>query len=56
MVGNIGPDTFGRDDNALVLVDAAGARELARADKLVLARQLVAEIATRIAAVPKRRP
>ncbi len=50
IVGNIGPATFGRDDNALTLVDAAGVRELARADKLTLARQLVREIASRIAA------
>jgi phosphopantothenoylcysteine decarboxylase/phosphopantothenate--cysteine ligase len=54
IVGNLGPATFGRDDNALLLVDAQGERELPgggrRADKLVLARQLVAEIAKRIAA------
>jgi phosphopantothenoylcysteine decarboxylase/phosphopantothenate--cysteine ligase len=50
MIGNLGPATFGRDDNALVLVDAAGERELAQADKLTLARQLVEEIAARIAA------
>jgi len=50
LVGNIGPDTFGRDDNALLLVDAAGARELPRADKLTLARALVAEIARRLPA------
>jgi phosphopantothenoylcysteine decarboxylase / phosphopantothenate---cysteine ligase len=48
VVANIGPDTFGRDDNALTLVDAGGARELPRADKLALARQLVAEIAIRL--------
>ena len=48
LVGNIGPDTFGRDDNALLLVDAHGHRELPRADKLTLARQLVAEIARRL--------
>jgi len=54
IVGNLGPATFGQDDNALILIDADGARELARADKLVLGRQLVAEIATRLAAVPKR--
>lgn len=45
VVGNLGPDTFGRDDNALLLVDAKGERELPRADKLTLARQLVREIA-----------
>ena len=48
IVGNLGPATFGRDDNALTLVDAAGHRELPRADKLTLARQLVAEIAARL--------
>jgi phosphopantothenoylcysteine decarboxylase/phosphopantothenate--cysteine ligase len=48
LVGNIGPATFGRDDNALLLVDAQGSRELARASKLSLARQLVVEIASRI--------
>ncbi len=48
IVGNLGPATFGRDDNALVLVDADGERNLAQADKLTLARQLVEEIAGRI--------
>ena len=48
LVGNIGPDTFGRDDNALLLVDAHGSTELPRADKLSLARQLVGEIARRL--------
>ncbi|MBN8508438.1 MAG: bifunctional phosphopantothenoylcysteine decarboxylase/phosphopantothenate--cysteine ligase CoaBC [Burkholderiales bacterium] len=50
IVGNIGPATFGRDDNALLLVDDAGERELPRADKLTLARALVAEIAQRLGA------
>ena len=48
LVGNIGPATFGRDDNALLLVDAQGSRELPRASKLALARQLVADIAQRL--------
>jgi phosphopantothenoylcysteine decarboxylase/phosphopantothenate--cysteine ligase len=48
VVGNIGPATFGQDDNALTLVDAGGHRELPRADKLTLARALVAEIAARL--------
>jgi phosphopantothenoylcysteine decarboxylase / phosphopantothenate---cysteine ligase len=48
LVGNIGPDTFGRDHNALLLVDANGASELPRADKLSLARALMAEIARRL--------
>ncbi len=48
LVGNIGPSTFGRDDNELVLFDAKGHRSLGRADKLSLARLLADEIATRI--------
>ena len=52
LVGNIGPATFGMDDNALLLVDAQGTLELPRADKLTLARQLVAEIARRLGRDP----
>ncbi len=48
LVGNIGHQTFGRDDNELVLFDATGSHPLARADKLSLARTLVAEIARRL--------
>lgn len=48
LVGNIGPDTFGQDDNALLLVDEAGSRALPRDSKLALARQLIAEIAQRL--------
>lgn len=48
VVGNLGPATFGQDDNALTLVDAQGNRELPRADKLTLARQLIVEIARRL--------
>jgi phosphopantothenoylcysteine decarboxylase/phosphopantothenate--cysteine ligase len=45
LVGNIGPDTFGQDDNALLLIDASGAHELPRDSKLSLARKLIATIA-----------
>ena len=48
IVGNLGPATFGQDDNTLLLVDADGDRELATADKLSLARTLVHEIAQRL--------
>ena len=48
MIGNDGPQAFGRDDNSLVLISAAGERSLPRAGKLALARQLVAEIAARL--------
>jgi phosphopantothenoylcysteine decarboxylase/phosphopantothenate--cysteine ligase len=48
IVGNIGPSTFGRDDNKLLLVDEHGERELPSASKLHLARALVADIAARL--------
>jgi len=50
LVGNIGPATFGQDDNALLLVDEFGTTDMARDSKLALARKLVAEISTRIRA------
>lgn len=48
LIGNLGPNTFGRDDNEIVLFDANGQQSLPRADKATLARQLIAEIAKRI--------
>lgn len=52
IVGNLGPATFGRDDNTLLLVDADGHRELPTAGKLDLARELVREIARRLPTTP----
>jgi phosphopantothenoylcysteine decarboxylase / phosphopantothenate---cysteine ligase len=48
LVGNIGHQTFGKDENELVLFDDKGNQRLPRADKQDLARQLVAEIASRL--------
>ena len=53
LVGNIGTDTFGADDNALLLVDEHGVSDWPKASKLALARQLVSEIATRLPAFRK---
>ena len=54
IVGNIGPQTFGQDDNALLLIDAQGATELPRNSKIALARQLVAHIAQQtISTIPQ---
>ena len=50
LVGNIGPATFGQDDNALLLVDEVGVKDLARDSKLALARKLIAEISIRTGA------
>ena len=48
LVGNIGHETFGRDENELLLIDETGGRRLPRASKEALAAELVAEIATRL--------
>ncbi len=55
IVGNLGPATFGRDDNALLLIDAQTDQALpadgSRADKLTLARALMQDIAQRLQAL-----
>ena len=53
LVANIGHQTFGRDDNELLLVDAEGMTRLPRADKQALAKSLVTEIAHRLPATVK---
>ncbi len=50
MVGNHATTAFGRDDNALTIHEASGPTTLERADKLVLARRLIATIAERLGA------
>ncbi|MBB3211176.1 phosphopantothenoylcysteine decarboxylase/phosphopantothenate--cysteine ligase [Herbaspirillum sp. Sphag1AN] len=49
LVGNIGHQTFGKDDNTLTLFDDNGSTTLPSADKQTLARQLVREIGLRLA-------
>jgi phosphopantothenoylcysteine decarboxylase/phosphopantothenate--cysteine ligase len=48
LIGNIGHQTFGKDENELVLFDDSGHKRLPRTGKQELARQLIAEIAARI--------
>ena len=48
IVGNIGPDTFGSDLNQLLVIDAAGSKKIAKAEKLQLARQLIQLVAKKI--------
>ena len=50
LVANLGPQTFGRDDNACLLIDSGAVREFARMPKLELARRLIEEFAARLAA------
>ena len=50
IVGNEAHHAFGRDDNALTIYEAEGRTVLPRADKLTLARSLVALIADRLPA------
>jgi phosphopantothenoylcysteine decarboxylase/phosphopantothenate--cysteine ligase len=45
LVGNLGPATFGQDDNTLLLVTPDGVEEFARDSKLALARRLIARCA-----------
>jgi len=45
LAANLASETFGKDTNALTLLDDDGVYELPRAAKIVLARQLVAHIA-----------
>jgi phosphopantothenoylcysteine decarboxylase/phosphopantothenate--cysteine ligase len=47
VIANRAQDAFGADDNVLEMVDRSGATPLPRADKLVQARRIVAEIARR---------
>ena len=48
LVGNIGPATFGQDDNTLLLIDAHGSSALPQASKAQLGHALIAEIARRL--------
>ena len=48
LIGNLGPLTFGLDDNEVVLFEAGGVTKLPRADKQMLAGALIAEIAKRL--------
>jgi phosphopantothenoylcysteine decarboxylase/phosphopantothenate--cysteine ligase len=48
MVGNIGPATFGKDENALLLLDEEGTIEIPSASKDELAQRLIFEINKRL--------
>jgi phosphopantothenoylcysteine decarboxylase/phosphopantothenate--cysteine ligase len=48
LVANIGPETFGLDDNQIALIDAKGLKKLPRGSKTNLARELIAHIAKQI--------
>lgn len=48
LVGNLGQNTFGKDENELIIFDETGHKELGKADKQTLATQLIEEISKRI--------
>ena len=48
LVANLGPSTFGLDDNELLLVEENNTSKMPRANKLTLARQLITHIAKKI--------
>ena len=48
LVANLGPQTFGQDDNELLIIEELGMKKLAKANKLDLSRQLIQYIAKKI--------
>lgn len=50
LIANIGPDTFGRDDNQILILDGERSIALPRASKDALAQALVGEIGRRLEA------
>ncbi len=48
LVANIGPETFGLDENELLVVEEKGNQRFARSNKLDLSRQLISLISTKI--------
>jgi len=48
LVANIGPDTFGLDENELLVIEEKGNQRFARSNKLDLSRQLISLISTKI--------
>ena len=55
MVGNVGPLTFGQDDNELILIDERGVKTLERNSKEKLAHLLISDLAERLPVFLKER-
>lgn len=45
LIANIGPETFGLDENQIALIDVKGVKKLPRGSKINLARELIAHVA-----------
>ncbi|PSB91827.1 bifunctional phosphopantothenoylcysteine decarboxylase/phosphopantothenate--cysteine ligase CoaBC [Candidatus Pandoraea novymonadis] len=54
LVANLGPTTFGQDNNEVILFDDTGQQHFARTDKVTLARLLIAEITKRLPTQSKK--
>jgi phosphopantothenoylcysteine decarboxylase/phosphopantothenate--cysteine ligase len=48
LVANIGPSTFGLDENELLIIEDGKSSKLAKSDKLNLSRQLISLISKKI--------
>jgi phosphopantothenoylcysteine decarboxylase/phosphopantothenate--cysteine ligase len=48
VIGNLAPETFGKDEALLILFDKEGAHSLPKSDKLTCARRLMKEISLRL--------
>ena len=48
LVANIGPDTFGLDENQLLIIEKSGSKKTSKLNKLALSRELIQLVSTKI--------
>jgi phosphopantothenoylcysteine decarboxylase/phosphopantothenate--cysteine ligase len=48
LVANIGPDTFGLDENQLLIIEQSGSIKTSKLNKLALSRELIQLVSTKI--------
>ena len=48
LVANIGPDTFGLDENQLLIIEESGSKKTSKLNKLALSRELIQLVSTKI--------
>ena len=48
LVANIGPDTFGLDENQLLIIEQSGSKKTSKLNKLALSRELIQLVSTKI--------
>ena len=48
LLGNLGPDTFGLDDNQLLIVEEKGMTKTNKLSKIALSREIIQLVSTKI--------